>query len=70
MTESELAAWSAPTAVVRALPFMAHLPPEVRNLVFAGFAERTYRFGETVTTPEDGAFVVIVDGDVRVLTPT
>ena len=68
MTESDLAAFAAPTAVVRALPFIAHLPPEVRNLVFAGFEERTYRFGETVTTPDDGAFVVIVEGDVRVIT--
>jgi ABC-type bacteriocin/lantibiotic exporter with double-glycine peptidase domain/CRP-like cAMP-binding protein len=68
MTESELAAWSAPTAIVRALPFLAGLPPEVRNLVLAGFDERTYRFGETVTTPDDGAFIVIVEGEARVVT--
>ena len=66
MTEPELAAWAEPTAVVRALPFMAHLPPTVRNLVLAGFEERTYRFGETVSTPEDDAFVVVVEGEVRV----
>src|SRR4051812_35457544 len=66
MTEPDLAAWASPTAVVRALPFMAHLPPEVRNLILAGFEERTYRFGETVSTPEDGAFVVVVEGEVRV----
>ena len=66
MSEPELAAWASPTAVVRALPFMAHLPAEVRNLILAGFEERTYRFGETVSTPEDSAFVVVVEGEVRV----
>ena len=67
MTEPELAAWAEPTAVVRALPFMAHLPAEVRNLVLSGFEERTYHFGETVFAPEDGAFVVVVEGEVRVI---
>jgi CRP-like cAMP-binding protein len=68
MSEREFAAWAEPTAVVRALPFMAVLPPAVRNLVLAGFEERTYRFGETVVTPEDGAFVVVVEGEVRAIT--
>jgi len=67
LTEPELAAWAEPTAVVRALPFMAHLPPEVRNLVLSGFEERTYRFGETVVSPEDGAFVVVVEGEARAI---
>jgi ABC-type bacteriocin/lantibiotic exporter with double-glycine peptidase domain/CRP-like cAMP-binding protein len=67
MSTPELAAWAEPTAVVRALPFMARLPPEVRNLVLAGFEERTYRFGETVLTPEDGAFIVVVEGEARAL---
>ncbi|MDX6573105.1 MAG: ATP-binding cassette, subfamily bacterial, partial [Gaiellales bacterium] len=67
MSEPDLAAWASPTAVVRALPFMAHLPPDVRNLILAGFEERTYRFGETVSTPEDSAFAVIVEGEVRVI---
>ncbi len=67
MTERELAAWAEPTAVVRALPFMARLPAEVRNLVLAGFEERTYRFGETVSTPEDDAFVIVVEGEARVI---
>jgi ABC-type bacteriocin/lantibiotic exporter with double-glycine peptidase domain/CRP-like cAMP-binding protein len=67
MSEPDLAAWASPTAVVRALPFMAHLPPEVRNLILAGFEERTYRFGETVSTPEDSAFAVVVEGEVRVI---
>jgi ABC-type bacteriocin/lantibiotic exporter with double-glycine peptidase domain/CRP-like cAMP-binding protein len=67
MTEPDLAAWASPTAVVRALPFMAQLPVEVRNLILAGFEERTYRFGETVSTPEDSAFVVVVEGEVRVI---
>ena len=67
MTESRLAAWAEPTAVVRALPFMAHLPAEVRNLVLSGFEERSYRFGETVSAPGDDAFVVVVEGEVRVL---
>ena len=43
MSEPDLPAWASPTAVVRALPFMAHLPAEVRNLILAGFEERTYR---------------------------
>ncbi|HEY2601848.1 MAG TPA: peptidase domain-containing ABC transporter [Thermoleophilaceae bacterium] len=67
MTEHELAALREPTAVVRALPFMAYLPPEVRNLILAGFEERTYRFGETVLAPEDAAFVVVVEGEARVI---
>jgi ABC-type bacteriocin/lantibiotic exporter with double-glycine peptidase domain/CRP-like cAMP-binding protein len=67
MTELELPAWAESTAVVRALPFLAHLAPEVRNLVLAGFEERAYRFGETVSTPEDRAFVVVVEGEVRVI---
>jgi ABC-type bacteriocin/lantibiotic exporter with double-glycine peptidase domain/CRP-like cAMP-binding protein len=67
MSEPDLAAWSSPTAVVRALPFMAQLPPEVRNLILGGFEERTYRFGETVSTPADSAFVVVVEGEVRVI---
>jgi ABC-type bacteriocin/lantibiotic exporter with double-glycine peptidase domain/CRP-like cAMP-binding protein len=67
MTERELPAFAEPTAIVRALPFMAQLPPEVRNLVLAGFEERTYRFGETVSAPADDAFVVVVEGEVRVV---
>ena len=67
MSEHDSAAWASPTAVVRALPFMAQLPPEVRNLILAGFEERTYRFGDTVSTPEDSAFVVVVEGEVREL---
>ena len=51
MSELEFAAWAEPTAVVRALPFMARLPSAVRNLVLAGFEERNYRFGETVLAP-------------------
>jgi len=68
MIGREPAAWAEPTAVVRALPFMARLPPAVRNLVLAGFEERTYHFGETVLAPEDGAFVVIVEGEARAIT--
>ena len=68
MSELEFAAWAEPTAVVRALPFMARLPPAVRNLVLAGFEERTYRFGETIVGPQDEAFVVIVEGQARALT--
>jgi ATP-binding cassette subfamily B protein len=67
MSGRELPAWAEPTAVVRALPFMAHLPADVRNLVLSGFEERTYRFGETVSAPEDQAFVVVVEGEVRVI---
>ncbi len=67
MSGPDLPAFASPTAVVRALPFMAHLPADVRNLILAGFEERTYRFGETVSTPEDGAFVVVVEGEVRVI---
>ena len=67
MTGPDLPAFASPTAVVRALPFMAHLPADVRNLILAGFEERTYRFGETVSTPEDSAFVVVVEGEVRVV---
>jgi ATP-binding cassette subfamily B protein len=67
MIKPEPAAWAEPTAVVRALPFMARLPPAVRNLVLAGFEERTYRFGETVLAPEDGSFVVIVEGEARAI---
>ena len=54
MSEREGSAWASPAAVVRALPFMASCPP-VRNLVLTAFEERTYRFGETVSAPEDGA---------------
>ena len=68
MSESDRGAWASPIAVVRALPFMAHLPAEVRNLILAGFEERAYAFGETVSTPEDSAFVVVVEGEVRVIT--
>jgi ABC-type bacteriocin/lantibiotic exporter with double-glycine peptidase domain/CRP-like cAMP-binding protein len=64
---SGLAAWAEPTAIVRALPFMAGLPAAVRNLVLAGFEERTYRFGETVLAPEDEAFVVVVEGEARAI---
>ena len=67
MSEREGSAWASPAAVVRALPFMAQLPPEVRNLVLAGFEERTYHFGETVSAREDSAFVVVVAGEVRVV---
>jgi ABC-type bacteriocin/lantibiotic exporter with double-glycine peptidase domain/CRP-like cAMP-binding protein len=67
MSGPELPAWAEPTAVVRALPFMARLPPEVRNLVLAGFEERTYLFGETIVAPGDGAFVVVVEGEARAL---
>ena len=65
MPELDLAAWAEPTAVVRALPFMARLPPAVRNLVLAGFEERSYRFGETILGPGDEAFVVVVEGQAR-----
>jgi ATP-binding cassette subfamily B protein len=65
MSEPELAAWAEPTAVVRALPFMARLPPGVRNLVLAGFEPRTYRFGETIVSPGDFAFIVVVEGQAR-----
>ena len=67
MTGPELPAFAEPTAVVRALPFMAHLPGAVRNLVLAGFEEHTYRFGETILTPADGAFVIVVDGQARAI---
>src|SRR5262245_59375387 len=67
MAELELPAWAASTAVVRALPFLAQLAPEVRNVVLAGFEERAYRFGETVSTPDDGAFIVVVEGEMRVI---
>ena len=67
MSGPDLPAFASPTAVVRALPFMAHLPADVRNLILAGFEERTYRFGETVSTREDSAFVVVVEGEVRVI---
>jgi ABC-type bacteriocin/lantibiotic exporter with double-glycine peptidase domain/CRP-like cAMP-binding protein len=65
MSEPDLAAWAEPTAIVRALPFMARLPPAVRNLVLAGFEQRSYRFGETILAPGDGAFVVVVEGQAR-----
>jgi ABC-type bacteriocin/lantibiotic exporter with double-glycine peptidase domain/CRP-like cAMP-binding protein len=68
MSELEFAAWAEPTAVVRALPFMAGLPAAVRNLVLAGFEERTYRFGETIVAPENDAFVVVVEGQARAIT--
>jgi CRP-like cAMP-binding protein len=68
MSELEFVAWAEPTAVVRALPFMAGLPPAVRNLVLAGFEEHTYRFGETILTPESEGFVVVVEGQVRAIT--
>jgi ABC-type bacteriocin/lantibiotic exporter with double-glycine peptidase domain/CRP-like cAMP-binding protein len=68
MSELEFAAWAEPTAVVRALPFMAGLPPPVRNLVLAGFEEHTYRFGETIVTPASDAFVVVVEGQARAIT--
>lgn len=67
MTGPELPAFAEPTAVVRALPFMARLPPAVRNLVLAGFEERTYRFGETILTATEGAFVIVVDGQARAM---
>jgi len=65
MSELDLAAWAEPTAVVRALPFMARLPSAVRNLVLAGFEQRSYRFGETILAPGDAAFVVVVEGEAR-----
>ena len=67
MSELDFAAWAEPTAIVRALPFMARLPSEVRNLVLAGFEERSYRFGETILAPGDEAFVVVVEGQARAL---
>jgi len=67
MSGREFAAWAEPTAIVRALPFMARLPPAVRNLVLAGFEERTYSFGETIVTPEDRGFVVVVEGEARAM---
>jgi ABC-type bacteriocin/lantibiotic exporter with double-glycine peptidase domain/CRP-like cAMP-binding protein len=65
MSGREYAAWSEPIAVVRALPFMARLSPDVRNLVLAGFEERSHRFGETIVEPGDDAFVVVVEGEAR-----
>lgn len=68
MSELEFAAFSEPTAVVRALPFMARLPSAVRNLVLAGFEERRYRFGETILGPDEQALVIVVEGEARALT--
>ena len=67
MSGPELPAFAEPTAVVRALPFMARLPSAVRNLVLAGFEEHTYRFGETILAPADEAFVIVVEGQARAI---